>query len=175
VSRPDVDPKKLAAYGYSGGGGFVPMAAAKDSRLAAIAMNSGVVDAYPLFATMPAALATPAEKANWTSFHADVVRAICWRWGVPMDNPAGLINANKGYTFDPAQIKVPVLILVGEGDYRSKEVQRQQAVIMDGLPGKDKKMVILPSSEGATNHCTMENRSLVAQELFDWLDKVLSQ
>lgn len=175
ISRPDVDPKKIAAYGFSGGGGFVPMAAAHDPRLAAIAMNSGVVDAYPLFATMPAALATPAEKMNWTPFHANVVKAICWRWGVPMDNPAGLVETNRGYTFDPAQIKVPVLLLVGEGDYKSQEVQRQQNVIMDGLSNPRKKMVILPGSEGATNHCTMENRSLVAQELFDWLDQVLAK
>lgn len=175
VSRPEVDPTTIAAYGFSGGGGFVPMAAAQDSRLAAIAMNSGVVDAYPLFSTMPAVLATPEEKANWSTFHANVVKAICWRWGVPMDNPAGLADANRGYTFDPAQVTVPALILVGEGDYKSQEVQRQQKIIMDGLRNPEKNMVILPSSEGATNHCTMENRSLVAQELFDWLDQVLAQ
>ena len=173
VSRADVDPKKIAAYGYSGGGGFVPEAAAKDPRIAAIAMNSGVVDAYPLFSTMPAVIATPEERATWSSFHANVVKVICWRWGVPMDNPEGLADANKGFTFDPAEVKVPALILVGEGDYKSQEVQRQQKVIMDGLPNAEKKMVILPSDEGATNHCTMENRSLVAQELFDWLDRVL--
>jgi len=136
-------------------------------------MNSGVVDAYPLFSTMPAVIATPEEKATWSSFHANVVKVICWRWGVSMDNPGGLADANKGFTFDPADVKVPALILVGEGDYKSQEVQRQQKVIMDGLPNPQKKMVILPSDEGATNHCTMENRSLVAQELFDWLDQVM--
>jgi hypothetical protein len=31
-------------------------------------------------------------------------------------------------------------------------------------------MFITPSNEGATNHCVMENRSLVSQVLFDWLD-----
>jgi hypothetical protein len=29
--------------------------------------------------------------------------------------------------------------------------------------------------EGATNHCVMENRSLVGQVLFDWLDEVFKQ
>jgi hypothetical protein len=33
-------------------------------------------------------------------------------------------------------------------------------------------MVITPTTEGATNHCVMENRSLVGQVLFDWLDEV---
>lgn len=175
VNRPDVDPEKLAAFGYSGGGNFVPQAAMHDSRIAAIAMNSGVVDAYPLFSTMPAVLATPVEKANWTSFHANVVKSICWRWGVPMDEPSGLLAANKGYTFDPAQVNVPALLIVGEGDYRSQEVQRQQKVILEGLQNPQKKLVVLPADEGATNHCTMENRSLLAQVLFDWLDEVLGK
>ena len=175
LSRPEVDPGQLAAYGYSGGGGFVPQAAMHDPRLAAIAMNSGVVDAYPLFSTMPVVLASPQEIASWTTFHTNIVKAICWRWGVPMDTPSGLAAANKGFTFDPAQIKVPALLIIGEGEYKSQEVQRQQKVIMDGLPNPLKKMVVTPSDEGATNHCCMENRSLVSQVLFDWLDEVLMQ
>ena len=175
VSRAEVDPDQLAVYGYSGGGNFVPQAAMHDPRLAAIAMNSGVVDAYPLFSTMPAVLASPEEMASWTTFHANIVKGVCWRWGVPMDNPSALVAANKGFTFDPAQVKVPALLIIGEGDYKSQEIQRQQKVIMDGLPNPQKKMVILPGNEGAANHCTMENRSLLAQVLFDWLDDVLAK
>ena len=173
LSRPDVDAKQLAAYGYSGGGGFVPQAAMHDPRIGAIAMSSGVVDAYPLFSTMPVVLASQKEINSWTTFHGNIVKAIAWRWGVPMDKPSGLAEANKGFTFDPAQISVPALLIVGEGEYKSAEVQRQQKVIMDGLPNPLKKMVITPSNEGATNHCVMENRSLVGQVLFDWLDDVL--
>lgn len=172
LSRKDVDPKYLASYGYSGGGGFVPQAAMHDPRLKAIAMNSGVVDAYPLFSTMPVVLASQKEIDSWTSFHGNIVKAICWRWGVPMDKPSGLAAANKGFTFDPAKIAAPALLIVGEGEYKSEEVKRQQKVIMDGLPNPMKKMIITPSIEGATNHCVMENRSLVAQVLFDWLGEV---
>lgn len=172
LSRPDVDPKQLAAYGYSGGGGFVPQAAMHDPRIKAIAMNSAVVDAYPLFSTMPVVLASKKEIASWTVFHGNIVKAICWRWGVPMDKPSGLAAANKGFTFDPAKVAVPALIIVGEGEYKSAEVQRQQKVSMDNFPNPMKKMVITPTVEGATNHCVMENRSLVSQVLFDWLDDV---
>ncbi|HWR38877.1 MAG TPA: alpha/beta hydrolase [Patescibacteria group bacterium] len=175
LTRPEVDTKQLAAYGYSGGGGFVPQAAMHDSRLAAIAMSSGVVDAYPLFSNMPVVLASQQQIDSWTTFHRNIVKAICWRWGVSMDKPAGLAEANRGFTFDPAQISVPALLIVGEGEYKSLEVQRQQKVILDGLPNPLKKMIITPSNEGATNHCVMENRSLVGQVLFDWLDEVLPQ
>lgn len=172
LSRPDVAPQKLAAYGFSGGGLFVPQAAMHDSRLKAIAMSSAVVDAYPLFSTMPAALATRDEVASWSTFHGNVVKSICWRYGVDQDNPFGLIEANKGNTFDPSRVSAPALLIVGEGEYKSKEVQRQQQIALENFSNPQTKMVITPSNEGATNHCIMENRSLVGVVLFDWLDEV---
>ncbi|MHC1711611.1 MAG: alpha/beta hydrolase family protein [Solidesulfovibrio sp.] len=173
LGRPDVDPNRLASYGFSGGGLFVPQAAMHDPRLKAIAMNSAVVDANALFATMPAAQATAEQTASVSTFHAGVVKAVCWRYGVPFDQPAKLVEANRGNTFDPAKIAAPALIIVGEGEYKSLEVQRQQKIAMDNFPNKASKMVVTPSTEGASNHCIMENRSLVGQVLFDWLDEVL--
>jgi len=172
LSRPDVDPQRLAVYGYSGGGGFAPQAAMHDKRIKAVAMNSAVVDAYPLFSTMPAVQASQKEVDSWSSFHGNIVKVICWRWGVPMDKPAELAAANKGYTFDPAKVTIPALIIVGEGEYKSAEVQRQQKIAIDNFPNPKKKMVITPANEGATNHCVMENRSLIGQVLFDWLDEL---
>lgn len=87
VKRPDVDTERLSAFGISGGGLFVLQAAMFDLRIKAVAMCLAVVDARPLFATMPAALDTPEERAGWTSFHEGVVKSICWRYGVPMDHP----------------------------------------------------------------------------------------
>ena len=173
LKRPEVDPKTLAAYGISGGGAFVPQAAQSDKRLKAIAMNSAVVDAYTLFATMPAATTKREDMANWSSFHAGVVKSISWRYGVPADQPEKLIDANKGMGFDPAKISVPALIIVGENEYKSKEVQRQQKIAMDGFKNPKSKMVVTPDNEGASNHCVMEHRGLIGQVLFDWLDEVL--
>ncbi len=175
LSHPDVDPKRLAAYGYSGGGGFVPQAAMHDPRIRAVAMNSAVVDAYPLFSTMPVVLADQKEIDSWTTFHGNIVKVINWRWGVPMDKPSALAEANKGFTFDPARVTVPALIIVGEGEYKSAEVQRQQKLCMDNFPNPLKAMVITPANEGATNHCIMENRSIVGVVLFDWLEEIFSQ
>jgi hypothetical protein len=175
VSRKDVDSDKLAIYGYSGGGGFVPQSAMHDKRIKAIAMSSAVVDAYPLFATMPVVLASQKEVDSWTTFHGNVVKAICWRWGVPMNKPSGLAEANKGFTFDPAKVFIPALLIVGEGEYKSEEVKRQQKLCMDNFPNPMKKLVITPTIEGATNHCVMENRSLMSQVLFDWLDEVFNK
>jgi hypothetical protein len=176
LSRSDVDPEQLAAYGISGGGGFVPQAAMHDPRLKAIAMNSAVVDAYPLFAAMPVTQATKEEIASWSSFHGNIVKVINWRWGVPMnDSPSMLLEANRGFSFDPARVTVPALVIVGEGEYKSDETKRQQHLCIENLPNPQKKMVITPANEGASNHCVMENRSLVSQVLFDWLDEVFAK
>jgi len=170
LPRLEVDPTRLAAYGISGGGLFVPQAAQHDPRIRAVAMSAAVVDAHALFATMPAATATVRDMTDWSSFHSGVVHSICWRYGV--DKPTDLVAANTGNTFDPAKVAVPALIIVGEGEYRNQEVQRQQQIALDGFPNPAKKMVVTPANEGAANHCIMENRSLVGVVLFDWLDEV---
>ncbi len=172
LGRPEVDPPRLAVYGYSGGGGFVPQAAMHDPRLKAIVMNACVVDGRPLFATMPVVKATAQEIAAWSSFHGNIVKTVCWRWGVPMDKPAGLVAANQGFRFDPAKVAVPALVIVGEGEYQSAEVKRQQQLCLENLPNPRKKLVVAPASEGAANHCVMENRSLMSQVVFDWLDEL---
>ncbi len=170
LKQPGVEPSQLAVYGISGGGLFVPQAAEHDQRIKAIAMNSAVVDAHRLFGTMPAAVASEEEMKSWTSFHRNIVEVICWRYGV--DQPSALIEANKGNTFDPAKISVPALIIVGQGEYQSEEVQKQQQAAFDNFPNNKKKMVVTPTEEGASNHCVMENRALIGQVLFDWLDDV---
>lgn len=172
LSRSDVAPESLSAFGISGGGGFVPQAAMHDPRIKAIAMSSAVVDAYPLFKAMPVTHATEEEIASWSSFHRNIVKGITWRWGVPEDKPFALIEANRGFAFDPAKITVPALLIVGENEYTSLETKRQQEFCIASLPKPKKKLVITPTNEGAANHCVMENRSIVGQVLFDWLDEV---
>jgi len=175
LGRPDVDPPRLAVYGFSGGGGFVPQAAVHDARIKAIVMNACVVDGRPLFATMPVVKATAQEIASWSSFHGNIVKTICWRWGVPLDQPAGLVAANEGFRFDPAKVAVPALVIVAEGEYQSADVKRQQQLCLDNLPNLRKKFVVTPASEGAANHCVMENRSLMSQVVFDWLDELFQE
>ena len=67
---------------------------------------------------------------------------------------------------------MPPLVMVASGEYGSPEVKRQTKLCMDGLPNPQKRLVITLADEGASGHCVMDNRSLMSQELFDWLDEV---
>ena len=112
----DVDAARLAVFGISGGGGFAPQAAQHDPRIKAVVMNACVVDAHPLFAAMtPVVTATPEKVATFTPFHGNTVKIVAWRWGVPMDNVPGLVEANRGFSFEPAKVTVPALVAGGRG------------------------------------------------------------
>jgi pimeloyl-ACP methyl ester carboxylesterase len=171
--RREVDPRRFAVYGISGGGGFAPQAAMNDSRIKAVAVTSAVVDAERLFAMMPVATTTPKVLAGFKSFHRNVVSLVAYRWGVSPTNIPGLVAANKGFTFDPAKVTCPMLILVGAGEYADREVQRQQKECMAKLPNTDSKLVVTGFEDGASSHCLGENRSLMGEIMFDWLDDVL--
>ena len=173
MKLPAVDPIKFTAYGISGGGGFAPQAAMNDPRIKAVAVTSAVVDAERLFGTMPVVTTTPEVLAGFTSFHRNVVKLVAYRWGVPMNNIPGLVAANKGFTFDPEKVSAPMLILVGAGEYGDKEVQRQQKECMGKLPNPKSKLIVTGFEDGASSHCIGENRTLMAEILFDWLDDVL--
>lgn len=176
MTRKEVDRARLAVFGISGGGGFAPQAAEHDARIKAVVMNACVVDAEPLFASMtPVVTATPEKIKTFTPFHANTVKLIAWRWGLSMDDVPGLVAANKDFAFDPAKVTVPALSVVGEGEYRGEETRRQQRICLDGLANPRKRLVVTPLNEGASNHCVMENRSLVAQVAFDWLDEVFAK
>jgi len=172
LRRKDVDPKRLAVYGISSGGGFVPQAAMYDMRIKAVVMNNCVVDAYPGVAKMAVATATPEVVKGWSSFKRQANQGIAWRFGVDINNLPGLVEANKGFAFDPAKVAVPALDLVSSGEYRSPEIARQTKLCIEGLPNPKKKLIITDAADGASNHCMMENRSLMAREVFDWLDEV---
>ncbi|NTU43928.1 MAG: alpha/beta hydrolase [Chlorobiaceae bacterium] len=175
LKRTEVDPLRFAAYGISGGGGFVPQTAMHDSRIKAVAVTAAVVDAEQLFSTMPVATTTPGVLEGFASFHRNVVKLVAFRWGVKMDNIPGLVAANKGFTFDPAKVTVPTLLLVGAGEYASKEVQRQQLECMAKLPNSNSKLIVTGFEDGASSHCIGENRSLMGEILFDWLDDVFKE
>ena len=97
---------------------------------------------------------------------------VVWRVGLEQGNITGQAEATRGFNYDPANIDCPVLNIVGEGEAANPEGQRQGNVYMERVRSNVKKKLITPLNEGAAAHCTGENRTLMAQEVFDWLDEI---
>ena len=138
-------------------------------------MNNCVVDAAAGVARMEVATATHDVVQAWSSFKRQTNQVIAWRFGADLSNLPGLVDANKGFCFDPSVVTVPSLVLVAHGEYSNPEIERQTAQCIERLATPNKRLVVTPAEEGASNHCIMENRSLMSQVVFDWLDEVLKQ
>jgi hypothetical protein len=134
----------------------------------------GVVDAGAGVTKIAVATATPAVVSGWSSFEQVANRLITWRFGVDMNDLPGLVAANRDFRFDPQAVRSPALILVAGDEMKSPEIQRQNRLRFDGLVDPRKPPVDTPAVEGASNHVVMENRSLMAQEVFDLLDETFS-
>ena len=172
---PEVDPEKIAVYGISNGGYFVPRAACFEKRIKALAVSSAVVDNYLMFKQMPFAKDTQEQIDKWPAFKKAVTSAVAWRWGLDPEDVKGQVEQTKDFQFDPSKVTCPVLDIVGAGEYANEETERQQKEFMDNVGTKNKKLVITPENEGASSHCIGENRTLMAEILFDWLDEVFKE
>jgi alpha-beta hydrolase superfamily lysophospholipase len=175
--RPDVDPQRLAAYGISAGGYFVPRAAAFEHRIRACIANSMLFDAYEQWDKSNIRRVKGIYKmiATWKApFAMRMGQLMAWRWGVDMDRLYDLPEKNRGFVFDPSRIECPTLILIGEGEYQNPLIRAQQERAMAALPDPRKKFIIGPIDEGAGHHCLGENVSLMSALVFDWLDEIFT-
>jgi hypothetical protein len=171
LSRPDVDPDRLAAYGISGGGYYVPRAAAYEKRIKACIANSLLYDLDRILKSSLLQFGDLFKKYDPMTYY--IVDMIAWRWGAK--NPLGLIPKNKDFKFDPSLIMCPSLILIGEGEYQgSKEAKRQQHSGLEAIQNPRKELVIAPLNEGGGHHVIGENLTLMSQIVFDWLDDILA-
>lgn len=183
LPRADVDPAKLAIYGISQGGYWVPRALAFEKRLAAAIVDPAVVDvATSWLGQLPTPLRTLFEEGKAEAFDRDM--GIGMRFGASTARtwafrarPYG----TSGY-FDTltevaryalgdlvGDITTPVFITAPE-DEQFWPGQSQQ--FADALAG-EKLLQGFTAAEGANFHCQPLARTLTDQRMFDWLDVVL--
>ncbi len=163
LNRPEVDADRVAAYGISGGGYYVPRAACHDKRMKACIANSLLSDLEEIFAASPVNIKNDESALR-------MIETLAWRWGVK--EGIELIEKNKDFKFDCSQITCPLLIVVGEGEYHNKVLQKQVQECMKLSEAPRKDVVKTPINEGAGHHCQGENTALMAQVVFDWLDEL---
>ena len=180
LTKPEVDPKRLALMGISMGGYLAARAASFEHRIAACILNNGVFDGYDAIAsTFPKSLLTAIENGN-----TEVVNTVLniliesdpnirfnmkhGMWTAGVNTPFELIQRSKNYTIKniAQNIKCPTLVLDAEKD--------------DSFPGQPKKVfealtcpkkyILFTAGEGAEEHCQCGAPALSNQRIFDWLN-----
>lgn len=193
LSRPEVDPDRLALFGISMGGYLAPRGAAYELRLAALIADGGVFEPwYPIASVLaqyydpsggtpegliasiredPDAFDQAIQEAMQESIQLD------WFMGNGMftfkvDSPSAFMLAYSQYSMEGAaqDIACPTLVIDSDHDTGMKgEPQR----LYDALTCP-KDFILFTAEEGAGLHCQMGAMLLAHQRIFDWLDETLS-
>jgi pimeloyl-ACP methyl ester carboxylesterase len=184
VSRPDVDPARIALVGWSFGGYLAPRAAAVEHRIAACISDCGPYDLYDATVSrIPSFLASaiPAGRGLRYWLLGRVLNSVMaqtsagWAlrrnlWVHNVDGPLDFIRLARDFTLKgrESQIACPTFVSAAESDDLSSRAHD----LFDALTCT-KEYSWFTAAEGAAAHCEMTARTLFNQRAFDWLDEVL--
>ena len=187
LTRPEIDPEKIALSGWSLGGFLAPRAAAFEHRIAALVADPGQWDERD--AILPLLPLTDAQKAAFPNIDPALLNPMAawlngpdappmlrWRlvqrgfWVNGVDTLFDFFADSLRYELSPvaANIACPTFISKPEDD-----------PIADGAPAlydaitAPKVLVPFTAAEGAGMHCEVMARTLYEQRMFDWLDETL--
>lgn len=173
LRRPEVDPNRLALFGFSWGGHIVFKGGQHDRRIKALIANP----------PMPNVFRSVLAQQKGHNRHDPLARLafdqIVWRMGLRISfNPRDIGRRfAKAYDYffhgkaDPRQIPCPTLLLAGEGEAAvTLQIARE---CYTQLPSPQKKLVIFTKEEGGEAHCQINNLALPNQVIFEWLAAVL--
>ena len=184
LTRPDVDPDRVALIGLSLGGYLAPRAAAGEHRLAACIADCG---SYDLFAAAlrripgPLAAGITGRRPLAASALRRVLQALEGKptagWALRRgqlvhgaSSPLDYLQALREYSLkDHApRITCPVLVCDAEGD----DISASAPQLVDALSCQ-KHYIHFTAAEGAGDHCEAGARTLYHARAFAWLDSLL--
>lgn len=188
LTRPDVDPKRLALMGISLGGLLAPRAAAYEKRLAALIANDGV---YDFSATFKANVPPEKLEGFLSGLKADQAPAIDqmlaqqmktsttfrWAyehgmWSTGAASPRAFLAKMLDYNLRNGvaeAITCPTLVCDAEADLFFTQQPQQ---LYDHLTCR-KTLIRFTTAEGAGAHCQVGANRLAFARIFDWLDETL--
>jgi hypothetical protein len=181
LSRPEVDPKRIAIQGISQGGYWVPRAVAFEKRIAAAIADPGVVDVSTSWtASLPKPmleLLKAGRKAEFDGYMSKTLDAPTRSNLNFRMRPYGFTSYYDTYKaameYNNAdvvgQIRCPMLITEPANEAYWPGQSRQ----LYDLLASPKKLAHFSESDGADLHCEPKGTGLRDLRIFDWLDETL--
>lgn len=183
LTRPEVDPERIALMGASLGGYYAPRAAAFEPRVKALIIYGVCFDWWAIHTKTKPALGFLGRWNSPRGVQAVLNVAMRWntelRWGVKnamwvhgTQNPVELIREMRRFSLkDTAElIRQPTLILHGTRDHF---IPQEQVDMFYAALKAPKTLRVFTEEEGAEEHCQFGNMALLHQVVFDWLDETL--
>jgi len=180
---PGVDPTRIGATGYSYGGYFASRAACFDRRIAALAPDTPLHDAYELWsAVLPAWFMKASfgpkilnRLATTVLHHANKNSVDIMLWLTQSRQLTAAIDFTRACNLVAIenQIKCPVLALSGDGE--GKIFNSQAEAFFRGVGSASKQQYRFTRADGGGGHCQVDNYNLLQEVTYDWLDEVLSR
>ncbi len=180
ISRPDVDPDRLALLGYSFGGCLGPLAATGEPRIRAVVANTLGVNIPGAFRmALPAMLWKLPDYVLDGAFSALTRASVTARFFLETGQEAfgaqsgsEFIHALEPYTLWSVQgaLKVPLLVMITEDEIAEAPTPlvRETLEFTAGLKGPVA-FRVFTREEGATGHCQLDSPERVPPALFPWL------
>ena len=186
LTRPEVDPERIALMGISLGGYLAPRAASGEHRLAACIADPGLWDileaAKARFTALPKDVRekfpnVDPEVLEPIVEHIQETPALRWAivqrafWVHGVDSLSEYLQLAEDYSLKEvaSQIRCPTLLTWAQSDPLSWNAEQ----IYDRLTSQ-KELVRFYDAEGAGDHCEVKARPLFHQRAFDWLDETLA-
>ncbi|SJZ98993.1 alpha/beta hydrolase family protein [Consotaella salsifontis] len=174
LSRPEVDPKRIAGIGYSLGGYLMPRAAAFDKRLSAVIAACLLPDVFEstvrtqgLDAILDKNFKGPLTHAQeWTL--EEYLPRCGFRNG--LKDLGAWIEHQRAFTLRGIEDKIdcPVLNIQTTGE--GVPIFEGARSVFDKLKNPHNRFVLFTEDDGAEMHCCTNNRTLMHHAIFDWLD-----
>lgn len=176
---PLADSNRIALLGDGIGSYFCMRVAAFDPRVKALIANPPYVCMKPLFSQMIGhrAMIVDVEIASLDELPPTILRHelkllianMGRRFGAARLH--GLLGAMEAYTVEDLLYRIHCPVLSLGGTLLIPEMERQQALFINGVSAEDKMHARIPSVHYADAHNHFSNLPLLNQEIFDWLDE----
>jgi predicted alpha/beta-fold hydrolase len=175
LTRPEVDPARIALVAYSMGGYYGPRAAAFEKRLAACVASGLMPDVAEIARSRTEGLARGKATGQFNDQQKYLLHEHMPKYGFNkgIEDLPKLEAIFRKMNLNGLEDKItcPFLNLQAASEGEAMNIMARE--FFDKLPNPKNKYVITTEDDGADMHCQKGNASYLHALVFDWLEEVM--